>query len=915
MSHAPRGGSQASMPIRGGNDGGQRASGPTTGEVKNPDSKVTQLEDQTVKQMQDLVSNGLAYRPGYGTQGRSIVLRANFFEVEFKPNVEYFFYSVSIRPEGAPRGQIREVFEKLMQLPPVLSCNAASDRASEIVACGKLPTVPVDIKIGDEPSRPRKVFTVTLRENGVVRPSELLSSLRQTDPREEYSLELIAVRSLNLLMGRHPSQDPGVATIGRGRTRWFWIDSRMTAADLRGGLQVVRGYFSSMRLAGGRALLNLNVNHGAFYKEMPFINFILEFESTFGRDRSLFNRYIRGLRVHATHLQRTPTKSGKKRPRYKSIWALASPSDARDAKDKDGRRLKYPPQVPRLGSCANNVKFYEDTHEQYISVADYFKRTYNIVLKYADRPVVNVGSKDRPIYLPAEVSAGGLRKTTSQLTDGLDMMGINNGTMQVGMKFHKEMITVYGRILNPPSLKYGASKVPPRNGSWNLVGKKFCQGASLKNWTCIWVKKEGCRDAFQSGNPSNALNAFQQKMNELGMRVGPPVVPGPTITIKVKEEDKSINMKDFMEQTQKVFRALLAKDYRFVVVLLPTPEDRIFDYIKWIGETRAGVLTHCVLADKFALSNGQYLANNAMKVNLKLGGVNQTLDSSSQSPLIVSGKTMIVGLDVTHPSTTDPESFPSIATIVASTDGRLGQWPGEVRIQERRRENLQFLKNMMISRLEMWQKSNNGQLPKNIIVYRDGVSEGQYPMVLTEELPLVKHATQSMYKPDELPNITIIVVGKRHNVRFYPTTEGDQDKTQNPINGTVVDRGVTRPRDWDFYLQAQAPLQGSARPAHYFVIHDEIFTNRDVSKESRPADSLESLTHNICYVMGRCTRSISYSTPAFLADKFCDRARKYVRAYYTDKEISTGQDRFSLPPPGESEVRLASGARESMVYI
>lgn len=133
-----------------------------------------------------------------------------------------------------------------MQLPPVLSCNAASDSTSEIVACGKMPTVPVDIKIGDDPSRPQKVFTVTLRENGVMQSSELLSSLRQTDPRMEYAMELIAVRSLNLLMGRHPSQDPAVVTTGRGTTRWFWTDGRMTAADLRGGLQVVRGYFSSM---------------------------------------------------------------------------------------------------------------------------------------------------------------------------------------------------------------------------------------------------------------------------------------------------------------------------------------------------------------------------------------------------------------------------------------------------------------------------------------------------------------------------------------------------------------------------------------------------------------------------------------------------------------------------------------------
>jgi hypothetical protein len=50
---------------------------------------------------------------------------------------------------------------------------------------------------------------------------------------------------------------------------------------------------------------------------------------------------------------------------------------------------------------------------------------------------------------------------------------------------------------------------------------------------------------------------------------------------------------------------------------------------------------------------------------------------------------------------------------------------------------------------------------------------------------------------------------KRHQTRFYPT---DRDhihpRSKSPKEGTIVDRGVTNVRYWDFFLQAHASLQG-----------------------------------------------------------------------------------------------------------
>jgi eukaryotic translation initiation factor 2C len=541
-------------------------------------------------------------------------------------------------------------------------------------------------------------------------------------------------------------------------------------------------------------------------------------------------------------------------------------------------------------------------------------------------PVLNVGTLDRPVYLPAELCEAlpgqpctaelGLiqrqnmikfscrrppQNYDSIMTEGLNLMGISGGhTKAVGIKPGKEMITVPARILNPPNLLYGGRKTTnPRNGSWNLVNTKFAQCASISKWTVLWVRKRGMK---QPDTPIPNIDGFYRKMRDHGLTLPPFDKPHHEVMLGLDDRENRSLLKD-------KFKDLANKSYPFLVVVLPTTEGKNFDYVKYAGDLKTGILTHCILYDKVLRSNEQYWSNNAMKVNLKMGGCNQLLQPANARFIGAGKSTMVVGLDVTHPSSADPEVFPSVASIVASIDYRMGQWPGEVRAQMRRQEHVVHLKDMMLGRLHLWQKNNSGNLPQNILVYRDGVSEGQYNMVLMEELPKIQAAAKAVYR-GPMPNITIVVCGKRHNVRFYPTNAKDQDRTSNPLNGCVVDRGVTRPMYWDFYLQAQAPLQGSARPAHYIVIHDEIFTNSKANPDRKPVDVLQEVTHNICYMMGRATRSISYSTPAFLADKFCDRGRKYLLAIYHDNNQQVHSDKFE----GDN-LNISRHCSNNMVYI
>ena len=96
-----------------------------------------------------------------------------------------------------------------------------------------------------------------------------------------------------------------------------------------------------------------------------------------------------------------------------------------------------------------------------------------------------------------------------------------------------------------------------------------------------------------------------------------------------------------------------------------------------------------------------------------------------------------------------------------------------------------------------------------------GVSEGQYKTVLEQEFTQILGACRNIYQKHKAPRplINVIVVGKRHHTRFYPTEEKYADMASrvkgNPPNGTVVDRGVTMEKGHDFYLQAHVALQGT----------------------------------------------------------------------------------------------------------
>ena len=448
-----------------------------------------------------------------------------------------------------------------------------------------------------------------------------------------------------------------------------------------------------------------------------------------------------------------------------------------------------------------------------------------------------------------------------------------------------------------------------------MVDIKFNTAGSLKKWSYLLISLPGYQDAFDLAGLFAVVRTFGNTLSAAGITVNPPS-PGRRLVLNSPDDAQ---LDQLLETAAKALDLLL--------IALPDSNIPLYNRIKRCGDVRYGIHTVCVVGHKLAKERGQdqYFANVALKFNLKLGGTNQMVDSSRLG-IINEDKTMIVGIDVTHPSPGSSHHAPSVAGMVASVDRWLGQWPAVLRIQsEARQEMVSDLTDMFKSRLRLWQDvGKHRALPENILVYRDGVSEGQYQKVLDEEVLLLRRACEETYPPADqkkgLPRFTVIIVGKRHHTRFYPTREADADRSSNPKAGTVVDRGVTEARNWDFFLQSHTAIQGTARPAHYFVVLDEIFRNRykTVPPPFRNvADLIEDLTQSLCYTYGRATKAVSICTPAYYADIVCERARCYLSSVYdTPPHSATPSVAGSAQGPVRSEeLQVHPKLRDSMFYI
>ncbi|QLL32434.1 hypothetical protein HG536_0C06030 [Torulaspora globosa] len=352
----------------------------------------------------------------------------------------------------------------------------------------------------------------------------------------------------------------------------------------------------------------------------------------------------------------------------------------------------------------------------------------------------------------------------------------------------------------------------------------------------------------------------------------------------------------------------------YVLFVLARGNDAgIYNRLKEIADLRFGVLNSCVVWDSFSKNSPQYNTNAVMKMNLKLQGTNHSLDAKDME-LLTDKATglpfLVIAADVTHYPEKDQNS---IAAMVGSYEKTFSKFPGDYMLQDEPGEEIiSRIGELVASRLDLYREKNNGKLPPRVLFYRDGVSETQLSQVVKIEVKGLKQALRkyngSGKKYD--PPVTCVVVAKRNMVRFKPlhknakNAAGEEVAVQsmgNVMPGTVVDREITSPAHFDFFLQSQQVLAGTGVPCHYWCVYNENHFD---------SDYLQAVSHALCYIFGRSSTSVKVVAPVYYADLLCTRASQFFKANFAmvnaefQKQKKNKEDVITayklLPPIGKN---------------
>ncbi|CRL08434.1 CLUMA_CG021398, isoform B [Clunio marinus] len=816
-------------------------------------------------------------RPNLGREGRPILLRANHFQISM-PRGFVHHYDINIQPDKCPRKVNREIIETMVHayskifgvLKPVF------DGRSNLYTRDPLPIgndrVELEVTLPGEGKD--RVFRVTIKWVAQVSLFNLEEALEGRTRQIPYD----AILALDVVMRHLPSMT--YTPVGRS----FFSSPDGYYHPLGGGREVWFGFHQSVRPSQWKMMLNIDVSATAFYKAQPVIEFMCEVldirdineqrKPLTDSQRVKFTKEIKGLKIEITHC-------GTMRRKYRVCNVTRRPAQMQS----------FPLQL-------DNGQTVECT------VAKYFLDKYKMKLRYPHLPCLQVGQEHKHTYLPLEVCnivAGQrcIKKLTDMQTSTMikatarsapdrereinnlvRRADFNNDSyvQEFGLTISNNMMEVRGRVLPPPKLQYGGrvssisgqqekvamlsqnkvSLASPNQGVWDMRGKQFFTGVEIRVWAIACF-------APQRTVREDALRNFTQQLQKISNDAGMPIIGQPCFCKYATGPD----------QVEPMFRYLKNSfnQLQLVVVVLPgkTP---VYAEVKRVGDTVLGMATQCVQAKNVNKTSPQTLSNLCLKINVKLGGINSILVPSIR-PKVFNEPVIFLGADVTHPPAGDNKK-PSIAAVVGSMDAHPSRYAATVRVQQHRQEMIQELSSMVRELLVMFYKSTGGYKPHRIILYRDGVSEGQFPHILQHELTAIREACIKL-EADYRPGITFIVVQKRHHTRLFCADKKEQSgKSGNIPAGTTVDVGITHPTEFDFYLCSHQGIQGTSRPSHYHVLWDDNHFD---------SDELQCLTYQLCHTYVRCTRSVSIPAPAYYAHLVAFRARYHL----VEKEHDSGE--------------------------
>lgn len=440
------------------------------------------------------------------------------------------------------------------------------------------------------------------------------------------------------------------------------------------------------------------------------------------------------------------------------------------------------------------------------------------------------------------------RKRVEQAREFLSMLHSNTtvraGLESWGYSIDRSILQIKGRILPTEQIGCGPTASANHN-NWPKVDFAASFDRQVTNEKLAVIPSFPCLAVVITKMDAQNEPAIVNKLKAGILKVG--LSPGDVKFIRIREGDSAHHYCTYLRQIPDSCTA--------AIVILNRQNKERYDAVKKVASVEKGLITQVVTA---RLMLDERKANSAaVKIGIQIAA---KVGGEPWHIFLPLSAIMICGYDTYHDTANRGRSF---GAFVASTNRRLSRWYSKADTHDKIDELSVNLAENMDKALKNY-KRINGSYPERVVLYRDGVSDGQLEHVFKVELDKLRKVVEGIKEMSI--KLTFVVVNKRIGARFYMKSG---DGFINPPPGTVIDDVVTRQNRYDFYLISQSTRNGTINPTYYNIIYD---------KSGISPDKHQTLAFKLCFLYYNWTGTVRVPAPCQYAHKLAYLCGEHLHA-------------------------------------
>ncbi|KAK2837637.1 hypothetical protein Q5P01_014849 [Channa striata] len=408
-----------------------------------------------------------------------------------------------------------------------------------------------------------------------------------------------------------------------------------------------------------------------------------------------------------------------------------------------------------------------------------------------------------------------------------------------GLEIGSDILMVKGRALPVETICLQSSSfATSADMSWS---REIVRDVSISSIPLtIWAIFYPCRCADQA---EELVSTFNKVAGPIGVRLARP------IRVELRDDRTETYVKSIHSQLTS------EPNMQLVVCIMVGNRDDLYSAIKKLCCVNCPVPSQAI--NVRTISQPQKLKSVAQKILLQ---INSKLGGELWTVSVPLKHLMVVGVDVHHDTS---KLHQSVMGFVASVNSSLTRWYSRVTFQKPSEELIHGFRVCLLAALQKYFEVTHN-LPEKIVVYRDGVSDGQLKMVEQYEIPQLIKCFETF--PGYEPKLVFIVVQKRISTTLYSWAS---NHFATPPPGTVLDHTLTQ-KDWvDFYLLAHHVRHGCGLPTHYI----SLFNTANLTP-----DHLQRLTFKMCHMYWNWPGTIRVPAPCKYAHKLAFLSGQYLHS-------------------------------------